>query len=61
MQAILGLAHAADTRGETDDARTMYQRVVDESPDAWLRDEARKGLESLGEGAGAGGDRLPSP
>lgn len=61
MQAILGLAHAAATRGEIDDARTMYQRVVDESPDAWLRDEARKGLEGLGEGAGAGGDRLPSP
>ncbi len=60
LQATLALARAARNRGALDDARSMYQRVVDESPDAWLRDEARRGLDGLG-GSRPSGDRVPSP
>jgi len=61
LQATLGLADAARDRGAMDDAKTMYQRVLDDSPDAWLREAARRGLDELGGGTADPGDRVPTP
>jgi tetratricopeptide (TPR) repeat protein len=61
LQATLGLAQAARNRGDLDDAETMYRRVLDESPDAWLREEGRRGLQALGAGESESGDRVGVP
>lgn len=48
-RAIFALAHSYECLGEFDKAREMYQRLVDDAPDASITIMAREGLERLGD------------
>jgi uncharacterized protein YjbI with pentapeptide repeats/tetratricopeptide (TPR) repeat protein len=57
LQAVLGLAHAARVRGELDDARSLYRRVIAQSPSPWFRDEAQRELAEISDSGS--GDTVP--
>ena len=60
LQATLGLAVAARDRGDLEAARAMFRTVFADSPDPWLRDAGKRGLDALGVDPDEGG-RVPEP
>lgn len=47
-RSLFSLAYANESLGELSEAKTLYQRVLDESPDSIFADSAKNGLERSG-------------
>lgn len=47
-RSLYSLAYAHESLGEFSEAKTLYQRVLDESPDSIFADSAKNGLERSG-------------